>query len=153
MCLSFCGDSIPLVNFPRYPEGIIFPWCPFDLKENNDACEIWEYNLLSLKRNSFPDIWNGINDFIKTLPFFGNVFALSFPNGLKVTAELIPYHENVVWCDLLLTGLWLYPKIFQHFFKATVGGGGEGRLSTHKHTGEVQFPSGQISDLVAWVGN
>lgn len=79
--------------------------------------------MLGLRRNSFPDIYNGINDFIRTLPLLGNAFALSFPNGLEVTAEFVPHRENIVWCDLLLTRLWLYPKVSHCFFKAGREGG------------------------------
>lgn len=62
-----------------------------------------------------------INDFVRNLPFFRYVFTLLLPNGLEVTAELVPHHKHVVGCDLLLTRLWLHPKISYCCFKTATG--------------------------------
>lgn len=69
-------------------------------------------------RGRFPKTpeW-GVNQSIRALPFFRYVFTLPFPDCLEVTAELIPHHKHVVGCDLLLTRLWLHPKISYCCFK------------------------------------
>lgn len=65
----------------------------------------------------------GIDDSIRTLPFFRYSFTLPLPNGLEVTAELVPHHKHIVGCDLLLTRLWLHPKISYCCFKTATGRG------------------------------
>lgn len=65
----------------------------------------------------------GIDDAIRTLPFFRYSFTLPLPNGLEVAAELVPHHKHIVGCDLLLTGLRLHPKIAYRRFKTATGRG------------------------------